>query len=659
MVKVLLWAADNGVLGNEPWYVTAGATQMSLLKDIEPGPGSSNPRPASDTGFALASVRDTAFFAARTATAGEELWATDLSVSGTRMVLDGLPGPDSGNPEDIVAFEDRVYYELTTPGLGDEVWSSDGTAPGTGLVRDIQTGAQGSFPEDFVAVGDRLLFRASDAASGSELWSTDGTDLGTRPVKDINPGTGSSMAFGIESGGVLGSDLLFAADDGVTGYELYRTDGTEAGTVLVRDINPGAGSSVPTGFTKMGDAVYFAAQTEASGFELWRSDGTAAGTRIVKDIYSGTSGAFANSSSPRELTNLGGTLVFRTTTEDGRELWASDGTGAGTRQLADILPGGDGSFPSGFVRLGDTAIFSADDGSNGRELWITDGTAVGTALLKDINPGAGSSGPGDLVKLGGKVYFNADDGVHGRELWVTDGTAAGTELFEDLRPGPAGSNVRLVGLADIAVATERADVLIGTAGRDVIDGKGGADRIRGLDGADVLRGSAGRDDINGNRGNDAVGGGSGNDKVKGGPGNDAVAGGSGNDRLWGDSGRDDLDGGRGKDILRGGEGADIFLFEDVADSRAGGRRDVIKDFEQFEDRIDLSGLDATEGRPGMQSFRFIEDDAFTGHKGELRSAEQGGKDRTIISADTDGDGRADFQIELSGAVELGRGDFLL
>ena len=125
---------------------------------------------------------------------------------------------------------------------------------------------------------------ANDGTSGLELWKSDGTAAGTVLVADINPGTDSSVPFYFTE---LNGAVYFAANDGTTGFELRKSDGTAAGTVLVADINPGTDSSSPETFAVFNGALYFAARDVTNGKELWRSDGTAGGTVLFKDFCPG------------------------------------------------------------------------------------------------------------------------------------------------------------------------------------------------------------------------------------------------------------------------------------------------------------------------------------------------------------------------------------
>ena len=253
-------------------------------------------------------------------------------------------------------------------------------------------------------------------------------------VKDIRPGTsGALQDFSRLT--AAGNAVYTTANDGTTGWELWKTDGTAAGTVLVKDILPGAASSEPRQLMAAGNLAYFSAN-DGSGSELWKSDGTAAGTSKVIGL-NGSSG-----SSPQPLFAKGSTLYFTATDAGtGNELWKTDGTTAGTTLLKDIAPGDASSGVSMPVELDGILYFAASEASTGRELWRTDGTSAGTYLVKDINPGTASGAPKSLIITGDLLFFDASDGVHGRELWRSDGTALGTLMVKDLGPGAEDGEV--------------------------------------------------------------------------------------------------------------------------------------------------------------------------------------------------------------------------
>jgi D-alanyl-D-alanine carboxypeptidase len=213
-------------------------------------------------------------------------------------------------------------------------------------------------------------------------------------------------------------------------------------------------------------------------------------------------------------------------------------------------------------------------------------------------------------------------------------------------------------------------------------GLSGDDKIAGGSGNDRLLGGSGNDKLNGRNGNDKLFGGNGSDKLDGGKGADMLSGGIGNDDLWGDNGRDRLfggagrdelygedgndrlSGGAGRDKMSGGDGEDIFIFDKLSDSRNGkGNRDVIYDYGNNDDRISVTNMDANTKLGGDQDFKFIGRSDFSGKAGELHYVRDNNfwpwNDKTIIEGDVNGDGNADFQIELLGLHKLNGDDFIL
>lgn len=271
----------------------------------------------------------------------------------------------------------------------------------------------------------------------------------------------------------VNGSLFFSAYDDTHGKELWWSNGTEAGTGMVKDINPGSNNSSPVHFIDVNGTAFFYAGSGSGSLELWKSDGTAASTTFVQNAFFGlTPGTSPVNYYQQTSVNLTGLLVFRGIDEaHGDELWVSDGTAENTRMVKDIDPSGY-SNPWGFKELSDNVLFLADDGINGRSLWFSDGTADGTTMLKDFLPtinadpyielflvsnnllfftveenelwkSDGTAAGTVLVKafeeyitvseitvFNGEILFRAEDAMHGYELWKSDGTGAGTTMYE-------------------------------------------------------------------------------------------------------------------------------------------------------------------------------------------------------------------------------------
>ncbi len=366
---------------------------------------------------------------------GMELWDTDGTPAGTRLIADLSPeSPLSTDPslEDAAfALGDQLLFVADDGLVGQEIWITDGTAAGTRLLMDMLPGCFGQFgspPVRWVGqIRDRAIFFARSAVlATNSMWATDGTTAGTVQIGTASGpfrSTGGSTEF---AGGLVFFARSSSGRDG-----LWGTDGTTAGTRLIQDDLTQLGER----FAQIGNALVFSADDSNTGAELWRTDGTTAGTQQIIDLVSGRSG-----SRPEELTTVGNEVFFRASDGvAGLELWASDGTAAGTRLVADIRIGPSSSSPSNLAALDDFVYFFADDGVLGEELWRSDGTAAGTTLVTELIRGPTSADPDHLVSIGGRLFFVADDGRSGPELWTSDGTASGTRLVADVTPGFVGS----------------------------------------------------------------------------------------------------------------------------------------------------------------------------------------------------------------------------
>ncbi len=158
---------------------------------------------------------------------------------------------------------------------------------------------------------------------------------------------------------------------------------------------------------------------------LWKSDGTEAGTVMVTRFSTFTENYY--------LTAANGTVFFRASDGvHGYELWKSDGTEAGTLMVKDITTGSSSTSFSQMTAVNGTLFFRADDGIHGSELWKSDGTEAGTVMVKDITSGSASTSLNSFTNVNGSLFFTANDGVHGTELWKSDGTEAGTVMVKDI-----------------------------------------------------------------------------------------------------------------------------------------------------------------------------------------------------------------------------------
>lgn len=266
---------------------------------------------------------------------------------------------------------------------------------------------------EIAPLNGNAILATRESATGQELYSSDGTAAGTSLLKDINPGTSDSDPKYLT---VSGAKVYFSADDGTHGRELWETDGTAAGTQMVTDLAPGGGSSDPVELTNVNGTLFFVANGPG-GTGLYKTDGTAAGTALVK-------GAGVVLPLHAHLANVNGTVFFRGYDPNhGYELWKSDGTAAGTQMVSDVTPGSGSSDFGQLVNVNGTVYFAI-----GTTLYKSDGTAAGTSAVETI---ADATSIQDLMSYNGLVVFHVDGAFGAASLWRSDGTPGGTFLLHD------------------------------------------------------------------------------------------------------------------------------------------------------------------------------------------------------------------------------------
>ncbi len=360
------------------------------------------------------------------------IWVSDGTTAGTNLIYSDIRIPHDYNQAWKV-WNNKLYFYGGTCGWLDncEVWVTNGTTAGTAMLKDIRPGPDAGIHinsyTNFTEYNDKLYFNANDGTHGNEWWSTDGTTLGTQMLKDINPGTASG-AGGYSNPTEFDGKLFFSANDGINGYEPWTSDGTAAGTTLFKDIYPGSDGSLSGRITNFysipsipNSYLLFAARDPTNGIELWKSNGTAAGTALLKDIQPGPNHSFTHIYGLEGMYYMFKFYFRASDTIHGYELWVTNGTAAGTTLVKDIRPGTGTSFPSNFVIYHKRVYFVATDSTDGWQLYRTDGTAAGTEMVLPAIMTNTDPDPEELTVLTGKkMFYRADYNTLGTELWVLD-----------------------------------------------------------------------------------------------------------------------------------------------------------------------------------------------------------------------------------------------
>jgi ELWxxDGT repeat protein len=451
---------------------------VSLLKDINP---STIPGSAGAANFVTAN--GLTFFLGYDATYGQELWCTDGTSAGTRVVRDIAPGNSSPGIMRLTVVNNVVYFFASDGVNGVELWRSDGTLSGTHIVADIKKGPESSIP-DYPSTGaissiNGILYFAADDGTGLGLWRSDGTDEGTYRV------SGVTLLGGVLQ--VAGGQLFFEGPGGNGGGELWTSDGTAAGTKQVSNIFPAEPHSGVGLFTATSSGVFFVALDGKGAVKLMFTKPDGSSLHLVSDLSptGGSNGvvfmAALGADVVIDMSNDGlyhadlnsATLIaskvhatagFQTlgsrdlfsvgsSTDPSVELWTTDGTPSGTHRLGadlelrSVQAIGYGSFvvgEDGFMYFAGLQFTSSIVYS----IWRTDGTDAGTSIFTQA-PGTPLLLPISIVRYQGKIFFsyscNTAEFSGSYCLWASDGTSAGTKIFLDPTPDATVENFSLAG----------------------------------------------------------------------------------------------------------------------------------------------------------------------------------------------------------------------
>ncbi|RYZ42787.1 MAG: hypothetical protein EOO71_06300 [Myxococcaceae bacterium] len=434
------------------------------VKDVI-APGTPPPPPWQQSPYGFSELQGTLYFATDVFGGQSTLWKSDGTSAGTVPVKE-FPAQgttDYRSLSDFTAVGTQLFFSIGDAVIGRELWVTNGTTAGTRLVADLSPGAASTFVSYPAQVGGALSFfrrvTLTSTSSRLELWKSNGTAAGTARTVDL--GTQASV-----EGSVLRADgqRLFFLQDEVNGTRLWRSDGTAGGTVFVKALDQG--TPLLGDVRAVGGTVLFTLRDTGPTTEIWKTDGTAAGTvrletfghsvTLLGLIGSRVYGAYVTGERIKlaSVSLAGGGKATVTTLEnpfagqpdpgpflqDVRQegnkiylslgyyynggpaiqrsyLWVTDGTAAGTRQLSDQLSRNQDGFSSLFSTGNGTLIFTSDSPDDGLEPWVTNGTVAGTGRVANINPEGGSN-PEWFTRIGNRIFFAANGGPPGNALWA-------------------------------------------------------------------------------------------------------------------------------------------------------------------------------------------------------------------------------------------------
>ena len=433
--NVRFWATPNRLFftnfdltyGKELWTTDGSSENTFLLKDINQSTNNAIPYGS----YRSTVLNHKLYFTAQEGLTGKtELWSSDGTSLNTIKVKDKLPNlirefPQfTGKLETLIdTLNDNIVFSGIDTLNGEELWISNSTNMGTRILKDINLGLRNSKPTESMRIGSKLLFIANDGIHGREMWVSDGSSIGTFMLKDFymnNNAPSMSEYETIRSKTIFKGKVYFIARNDTVDSNIWETDGTVINTkkVSVRSSYSQIGTPL-FGLTAHQNKLYFVGTSSTSVLSLWSSNGAVGGEQLVKDIF------IRNPLNGKPIVSFKDWVFVFASNNLGYQsgLWKSDGTTNGTTLLLS-----NESINNETFTIGDDNLFFAAY----NVLWKTDGTTNGTSIVKTFGSTFYGNKIQDLNYINGHLYFQVVNQTTGIELWQSDGTSEGTTFIVNM-----------------------------------------------------------------------------------------------------------------------------------------------------------------------------------------------------------------------------------
>lgn len=283
----------------------------------------------------------------------KELWLSNGDSTGTFKVqtFDEVPQYEYGKkiPSTLISYNNNLYFAAKSNNEI-ELWKSDGSSGGTQLVKDIYP-SESAYPHNFNIIKNQLFFRTAK----DEIWQTDGTNSGTFLIKTIprEPDYIFRLSEKPNFSAINFTNVIYSKYDTAVGYEPFLFDFSTNTETLIQNLNSLKQTQIYSNVKVQMDSVWYFNGISELGAELWRTDGTMAGTYLVKDLNIGSEGSVF-----KEMIASDSLIFFiiRFANSKMDKLYKSDGTSEGTIEI-NVNPNNESIFSLSQLAVSDNALY--------------------------------------------------------------------------------------------------------------------------------------------------------------------------------------------------------------------------------------------------------------------------------------------------------------